>query len=361
VIRVGTPGGEQAATKVVQSFRNGRAKRYRKKRMNGNPFTYRERYKGGVLIISDDAIIRRLHDKDRPTQQQVATEFNVSRGKVAHAVRRNGKHKRRPETPILLLSDLHSGKTTETFNIDVLGQRMETLKEGVLSILNILALSYNFEKIVIPLLGDLIDGDAIYKTHAHHTDRIAPAGRQQVKALACILLPVIADIQRETGLDIEIDGVRGNHGRVTKFTHESNNFDLMFYDLLQAEFRNNKNIDVNISEGFCDIIDVQGHGLLLYHGAGIRMFQSIPWYGITQRVMRWKQSMKRDFIATLLGHFHTCGNMRWIGTDIFMNGTPVTDDDFAMENLGMDGDNRFWLFGCHPERGITWRFPIDLT
>jgi len=56
VIRVGTPGGGQAATKVVQSFRNGRAKRYRKKRMNGNPFSYRERYKGGVHIERPEEI-----------------------------------------------------------------------------------------------------------------------------------------------------------------------------------------------------------------------------------------------------------------------------------------------------------------
>jgi len=302
----------------------------------------------------------RLNDKDKPTQQQVANEFSVSRGKVAHAVRRNGKHKRRAETPVLLLSDLHSGKETGNFNIDVLAERMETMKEGVLSILNILALSYNFEDIVINMLGDFIDGDAIYKTHTHHTDKIAPAGRQQVKVLSYILLPIIADIQRETGLTVTLNGVRGNHGRVTKFTHESNNFDLMFYDALESEFRQNKNIKVNISESFCDIVEVQGHGLLLYHGAGIKMFQSIPWYGITQRVMRWKQSMDKDFAGAMLGHFHTFGNMRWIDTEIFMNGTAVSDDDFAMENLGMDGANRFWLFGCHPERGITWRFPIDI-
>ena len=316
--------------------------------------------RGGDNLITDNEILRRLHEKDRPTQQQVANEFEISRGKVAHAVRRGGKHARRPETPVLNLSDLHSGKQTESFDIDVLAERIDTLKEGVLSILNILALSYNFENMVINMLGDLIDGDAIYKTHAHHTDRIAPAGRQQVKALSYILLPFIADVQRETGLSIEINGVRGNHGRVTKFTHESNNFDLMFYDLLQAECRNNKNIEVNISETFADIIDIQGHGMLLYHGAGIKCYQNIPWYGITQRVMRWKQSMKKDFSTVIIGHFHTCGNMRWIGTDIFMNGTVVSDDDFAMENLGMDGENKFWLFGCHPERGITWRFPIDL-
>lgn len=262
---------------------------------------------------------------------------------------------------MLNLSDLHSGKQTESFNLDVLGQRLETMKEGVLSILNILSLSYRFENMVVNLLGDLIDGDAIYKTHAHHTDKVAPAGRQQVKALSYILLPVIADIQKETGLKITVNGVRGNHGRVTQFTHESNNFDLMFYDLLQAEFRNTENVDINISEGFADIITVQGHGLLIYHGAGIRCFQNIPWYGMTQRVMRWKQSMKQDFIAAVMGHFHTVGNMRWIGTDIFLNGTAVTDDDFTMENLGMDGEQRFWLFGCHPERGITWRFPIDLV
>lgn len=312
-------------------------------------------------MISDKEILRRLHESDKPTQQQVANELGISRGKVAHAVRRGGKHSRRPETPVLCLSDLHSGKTTESFNIDVLAERVETLKEGVLSILNILALSYNFEDIVINMLGDFIDGDAIYKTHAHHVDKIAPAGRQQAKVLACILLPFITDIQRETGLKVKLNGVRGNHGRVTQYTHESNNYDLMFYDLIEAEFRNNDDITVNISERFAEIVQVQGHGILLYHGAGIKCYQNIPWYGISQRAMRWKQSMKKDFSVVILGHFHTCGNMPWIGTDILLNGTVVTDDDFALENLGMDGDNRFWLFGCHPERGITWRFPVDMV
>ncbi len=263
----------------------------------------------------------------------------------------------RPESAVLLVSDLHSGKKTKSFDLKVLKKRMQNMGANVTKVLSILKEAYHIEDLHILQLGDMIDNDSIYKTHKHHTDPNANYGWLQVKELVNIMEPVYRQIKDDTRLPVKLYGIRGNHGRVSSFTHESNNFDLMFYDLLQSQL--NGTIDSIVSPSFATIVNIQGHGFLMYHGAGIRMYQNLPHYGIVQRVMRWQQSMK-PFSVVCMGHFHTFGYYKWIGTEIFLTGTAVSGDEFAQEVIGMDGEPTFWLIGVHPERKITWRYPIPL-
>jgi len=262
------------------------------------------------------------------------------------------------ESAVLVIGDLHSGKKTASFDIAVLEERMKNMGNNVVKVLSILKPAYSIANLYILQTGDMIDNDSIYKTQKYHTDPQADYPWAQVKGLINIMEPVYRKLKDNTGLPIKIYGVRGNHGRVSRYTSESNNFDLMYYDYLQSKLEGV--IDVYSSPKFAEVVEIQGHGVLIYHGAGIRMYQNLPHYGIVQRVMRWKQSLDAPFSIVCLGHFHTFGYYKWIGTEIFLSGTAVTDDEFAMEELGMDGEPTFWLFGVHPERGVTWRFPIPL-
>ncbi len=267
----------------------------------------------------------------------------------------------RAESVVLLISDQHCGKETPSFNTDILADRMDIMVKNVVRVLDIMGKSYDFKKLHILNLGDHIDGDAIFKTHPHHVDRRAAYARAQVKAMTNITVPVVLEPLRNYFGEIVWDGIPGNHGRVSLWTHESNNWDLMYYDYLAMALQGDERIKLNVHEGFYAIPEIEGHGFLMYHGARIRIYQSIPWYGIIQRTMRWAQSMPKPFLAGCYGHFHSSGNLFWLGKEIFLNGTPVTDDDYPMENLGMDGAPKYWLMGVHEERGITWTFKIDLV
>ena len=314
----------------------------------------------GQQILSE---AREMHSRGEGSWREIGEQFGLTELQVKRAHQRFGAEKKPPtlsrsESVVLLISDQHCGKETPSFNADVLAQRMDTLQRNVLRIVDIIGRSYDFKALHVLNLGDHIDGDQIYKTHPHHVDRRAAYGRAQVKTLVDIMAPVLQPLAARFG-KLYMHGVPGNHGAVSRWTHEANNWDLMYYDYLGMAMKGT-GVEVKASDDFYAIPEIEGHGFLMYHGRGIRMYQNIPWYGATQRVMRWAGSMPRPFLAACFGHFHTVGNQWWLGKEIFFNGTPVSDDDFPMEVLGMDGVPRYWLLGVHEERGITWQYKIDL-
>lgn len=278
---------------------------------------------------------------------------------LAPPAHREGEmRKTRPESAILHITDLHFGKETESFNIDVAEKRLDNMTKSVCQIGAILKRTYDIDKLYIFDTGDAIDGNSIYKTHPHHVDKRAAYGRQQVKEAVRIMALSLEKLAWM--FEIEYHKVPGNHGRNSLFDHEKNNWDLIMADMMEERYCNHPRIHIHTHNNFYGHVDVQGHGCVLYHGAGIKMYQSIPWYGITQRVTRWSQTMPKPFKYCFMGHFHIRDNLTWCNKEIFLSGSPVTDDEWVLEEMGMGSMPEFWFLGMHPERGVTWRYAIDL-
>jgi hypothetical protein len=53
--------------------------------------------------------------------------------------------------------------------------------------------------------------------------------------------------------------------------------------------------------------------------------------------------------------------MEWNNKRILLNGTFVTDDEFALEELKMASSNKQKFFGVHPKHGITWQYDISVA
>jgi len=306
------------------------------------------------------------------SEAQAAVAQYGSVAAAARALNRNERSFRRtlkgskpppikvPESAVLHLTDLHFGKETESFNVDVLEKRIDRMIEHALDINSILKSGYRFDKLVIAMTGDMIDGATIYKTHPFHVDERAAFGRTQAMQLAKLMKPRILTL-REIAPKIEIAGVPGNHGRTTQFDHEMNNWDSVFYDNLSLMFDGDKNVSVKSAEKNIEIINIQGHGFLLHHGAAIRMYQNLPHYGIRQRVLKWSRTIKTPFVVVLMGHFHQCIQDAIDEIRILLSGTAVSDDNFSIEFLGVDGAMRMNFFGVHPEHPITWEFKLELN
>ena len=262
------------------------------------------------------------------------------------------------ESVVLHLTDLHYGKKTDTFDIDVLEARLDGVIQRALGISRILNAGYKFDKVYVMLTGDLVDGNEIYANHPYHVDQRASYGRAQAKKCAKMLKPRLLAL-KDIAPKIEIHGVPGNHGRISKYTHEMNNWDLVLYDNLSLML-DDKDVSVTSYEKNLAVVNVQGHGFLLYHGAGIRMYQQLPFYGIRQRVLRWSQTLKEPFDVVLMGHFHQCIEDAVNDTRILLSGTAVSDDDWAIECLGVDGSRKTNFFGVHPDHPITWQYRLDI-
>lgn len=241
----------------------------------------------------------------------------------------------------------------------MLEKRLDGMIDRALHINKILKPGYKFDKLYILMTGDLVDGNEIYATHPYHVDDRASYGRAQAKKMAKLLKPRIVKL-KEIAPKIEIHGVPGNHGRVSKFTHESNNWDLVLYDNLSLMFDGDKDVAVYSYDKNFAIVNIQEHGFLLYHGAGIRMYQNLPFYGIRQRVLRWSKTIKEPFRVVLMGHFHQCLEDAVDDIRIMLSGTAVSDDDWAVECLGVDGARKMNFFGVHPDHPITWQYKLEL-
>ncbi len=87
----------------------------------------------------------------------------------------------KPESAVLLVSDLHGGKKTASFDLNILRERMQNMGSNVAKVLSILKPAYNIADLHILQVGDMIDNDSIYKTQKHHIDPQADYGWAQVK------------------------------------------------------------------------------------------------------------------------------------------------------------------------------------
>ena len=269
----------------------------------------------------------------------------------------------KPEMSVVAnLSDVHIGKKTCSTDYEKLCERIYYFFDEVTEKIKVLKKTNIINTVHINFIGDIIDNDMLYPSQPYHVDKgNAGHATQQIKAATLLFSEAINKFQKTNKIKVIINAVKGNHGRISKFTDESNNFDIMFYDSLELALDRNSNIEFNISTDFYNLFYVENHGFLLNHGNGVRMYQNIPWYGLVQRCMRWAGSLPNHFEYMIVGHFHTSGEQEWNDKTIYMNGTAVTDDNFAVEMLGLSASNKMWVFGVTKDNGIEQRFKIDLN
>lgn len=302
-----------------------------------------------------------------PGELEKETGIYVEAHKIRDAVRSyeqsNGiAPSSKPECSIVLnISDIHVGKQTESFNFDKLTERVYYMFTEAANEVKTLKKLKTVNAVHLNFIGDIIDNDSLYPTQPHHVDHEkAGHATKQIKVATQLFTEAIKSFYKEVKVPIVVNAVKGNHGRISKFTNESNNYDIMFYNSLEISLDSNKWITFNISNDFYNLVNIENHGFLLNHGNGVKMYQNIPWYGLVQRCMRWAGSMSQSFDYMIVGHFHTNGEQEWNDKIIFMNGTAVTDDKFGLEFLGLSSSNNMWLFGVSKDKGIEYRSKINL-
>lgn len=264
-----------------------------------------------------------------------------------------------PETLVLLISDLQAGHETESFNFEVLEERMNRLVERTIRIASIHKLAHPIPTLEIFLLGDLVHGERVGKTVS--LDELEDVIEVQMFGVVIPLLKnAIMEFSRHFD-QVNVRCVQGNHGVVSKENAGSTNWDNFIHKTLEIMFRDIPNVEFTVAHRFYQIVDVRGTKFFLAHGDQIKMWMNIPIYGVVNRGMRWRGMIPEKFDVMTLGHFHNYTAFDWNDLHIIINGTFVTDDAWCMKTIGMAGSCCQVLMSVHERRGITFTSKIQLA
>jgi hypothetical protein len=261
------------------------------------------------------------------------------------------------EEAILHLSDGHAGKITVSFDADVYNLRMDNIFDGVMRIITLHRNIYPIRKLHIIITGDNIQGENPFQ--GSKVGSIMMGARDQMVKIAYpAMVKLIASLAQEFE-EIVVDCVGGNHGK-DRLAPETSTEDLRLYDLLKVYFGQYKGIKINVHEGYSAIINLNGFRSFIFHGDKIKCTQGIPMMAINRRLVSWYHHYG-GFQYAFGGHFHKrLSDEISSKLEYFMCGTLVSDDDWAIENIGISSNPSQGLYGIHPERGITWRYALQV-
>lgn len=266
---------------------------------------------------------------------------------------------RQVETAQLVLTDWHYGKSTATYGPQVTADRLNRLAEKLGRIRELKA-GYDFDRLIIHVLGDMNDGTDIYAGQPH--EQAISNVEAQANDLSILLASWLAKITSTWG-HVELECVPGNHGRTGKFGHWAANWDIVAYRYLslRQQLVPVRFTDWTDGDPFVRKTCVRGHCFLGYHGHDVRSYSNIPWYGIMLRLIRWFSSSMGPFDVALFGHFHTLGFWRMNGIKVLLSGTAVSGDEWGLRTFGLESACSTWLWGTSDKYPVTWQYALDLT
>jgi len=248
----------------------------------------------------------------------------------------------------LVVSDLHFGQKRINETDDSAIRFYSKLAKEYIQKLD--AIVEANERVHLFLLGDILEGEGIFPTQAHD----ALAINQQTE-LALSFFDDLFDYLGTMSHHIHVYPIKGNHGRVGKYSAEETNWDTVFYKHLELAHTEPAFHNVYNDWHLCVIEDWM---FLLMHGDCIPMYFQIPDYGIRTRMMNWVSSIG-PFDAFLLGHFHHLKLMHYNGIYCLLNGC-ARWNDFSVKKMGMAPSTAQWCFGIGPDSPVTWTHAITL-
>lgn len=223
-----------------------------------------------------------------------------------------------------ILSDVHVGKLTPTYNLAAFYRRLTKLEYYLLDRIE----EGGVEKLHITLNGDIVDGENIYRGHAHH---IEMGVIQQYFLAADALAEFIRNLSAKT--EVHVPCTVGNHGRMGQKGDSGflANWDYLVYHYLKAKLEHNPQVHFHISDSWGHQYLIGGVKFFITHGDAIKGGGSKN--TIENAVLKWANSIPFDWEAIVLGHFHQPYTIRNGRKRIFGNGTFVSDDPWALEEL----------------------------
>ena len=273
-------------------------------------------------------------------------------------------NKRVEENLTLIVSDVHAGEVVsseETFgfneyNFNIMIERIRNLFGTVIDIAINKLVGYKFKELNIDFAGDILTG-------VIHDELMETSDLVVVEAILLSAYVFASAISAVTPYfeKVNLHGVVGNHGRVTKkirYKRSYNNYDYLFYKLLQVYLAKHKNVTFMFPKNWFLVYENNGYNVCMFHGDSIKTWAGVPWYGIQRAVSKLANLLaKKGIIIDIwqLGHFHQDAS---IPDNTLINGSLIGPSEFSIKKFYSVAPPSQKLYGCHRDIGITFMYRI---
>jgi len=244
------------------------------------------------------------------------------------------KNKARPSdyyestNAVILLSDLHFGEIIYdrdevlVYNTKIAIDRINKLTLEVIDELR----KRDIKKITILGLGDMVDGDMIYRNHLFRIEKPAIEQVQDVvSAISKMIKSFICN-----NIMVDMYNVRGNHGITNYQNIEEDNWDSVVYNMLELIFMDNDNVFISNFRGDEGVATIGEKRVLLTHfsnlgtqiktASGLRQFRGLcSKHGL------------RDGDLVVMGHLHEFGIEIDQGKTLVRNGGLCDSSEYAFK------------------------------
>ena len=264
---------------------------------------------------------------------------------------------------------MHFGKRTATYNIAVAEERMQSLAEKTVQLVELRRSVAKIDELHIFLGGDFGEGEgAIFPGQALEIDQdvVGQLVKEGPRIMCEQFLLYLSHFKK-----LVVKAVPGNHGRISRFAAKRNNFDSWFYLGLRQmvegslSLKDRSRIEWDLpfdrpagSEWFAHHKTFD-YGHMLVHGDQIRGALGFPWYGVGKKLSGWADLVP-DFSYLWMGHFHTLAAYVINKRMVLAGGTPESSNAYAAESLAASGDPVQRLAFFEKEHGLVVDAPISL-
>ena len=215
---------------------------------------------------------------------------------------------------ILLLSDWHLGQAVRavdtgglnTYSWETATRRLRRWLDAAVGSIENTRNAYRVDRVVLAMLGDMIEGHDIFSGQAYSLDRDAVL--QAIDGSELFADAIIELAERLWPVTLDIYAVPGNHGkpggRKAGNLPPTMSFDYAFYRILQIRLANAPVHEWGVEASGRLLFMAAGTPILLTHGDEVRGWSGFPFYGIDKAHGRLLQELDTVFHVWLLGHWH---------------------------------------------------------
>jgi hypothetical protein len=183
-----------------------------------------------------------------------------------------------PLTVEILLSDLQIGKLSGTFNTAVAFKRLKEFGEAlVFQIKQKAAAGFKVERIILAIIGDIIESDKKHDNSARATDT---GTAQQIHDATVGIFRHVIEPLAALGIRLDIPCVTGNHDwdghGITMFRPGREQLSYPLYKALEllSETAGHKHVTFDVTDSICTYTEIYGQTVLYEHGVGVAVTES---------------------------------------------------------------------------------------